>query len=622
MKTYVYKLLKKWRKLMKISKVMLPTLIVLSALFIFTGCRMNTSLGSVETVLHSAPLSATNGLNIDKDGHLVIASVNSRAIIVMDTDTGKILKKYTHPTLMSGIDDLSIAKDGTMYYVDIFSGKIGKISPTGDVSLFVDLGPWVNGIRLSPDETKLYVSHCIGEDKMTEVDMKTRKTRVLAVNIGWPNSMSFGPDGRLYSPCNLTGEIIRWNLDTGEHEVVFKIPSPPSCVKFDTKGRMLVTEFLTGTVTRYDMNTKEVKVIGKNLTMGLDNIAVDSKGRMFISSAHNGGIQELYEDGHTRALSPSGLLIPSGVAIMNSPAGEELIVADDMNVKFFDTKTFHQTRQIPTSFYPWGQLKVIEKYFGDNKELAKDYSYLIDVGMPYTAVPALDGNTLVISSWPSNCINVYDLKEKRVTRTIDGNRPIYAIPFGNDVVVSELETHSVVSISPDGKRKTLAAPLSYLKGASTEGKDSWMPNWLKVAVVKVVAKMSDGMVYPSGIATQGKNLWVADWFKGEILQVIADGEVLARPKVVARNLKGPEGIAIDKDGSLLAVESKIGRLDKINPSSGEKIVLAENLKTGEKPGFKAPPSYYFSGVAVGSDGSIYVSCNKGREVVRVKELKN
>ena len=585
---------------------------------------MSTSLGSVETVLRSGPLVKTNGLLIDKDGHLVIASVDGRAIYVMDTDTAKILKKYTHPTLLTGADDVDIAKDGTTYYSDIYSGRIGRISPAGDFSLLVDLGPWVNSLRLSPDETKLYVGHCIGADRMTEIDLKTRKTRVLAVNVGWPNSTAFGPDGRMYSPLNLTGEIIRWNLETGEREVVFRVPSPPSCVKFDTKGRMYVTEFITGTVTRYDMNTKEVKVIGKNLTMGLDNIAIDAKGRMFISSSHNGGIQELYEDGHTRELSPPGMLIPSGVAIINSLAGEELLVADYMNVRFFDTKTFHQTRQIPMGFYPWGQLNVLVKYFGDGDiaELAKDYSYLLNVGVPITAVPSLDGNTVVISSWASDCINVYDLKEKRVTRTIDGNRPIYAIPFENDLVVSELGTHSVVSISPDGKRQTLAAGLGFLKGVGTEGEHSWMPNWLRIAVLRVVAKLSDGMVYPSGIASQGNNLWVADWFRGEILQVIADGKALARPKVVARGLDRPEGIAIAQDGSLLAVESEIGRLDKINTGSGEKIVLAENLKTGAKPGFEAAPSYYFSGAAVGSDGSIYVSCDKGKEVVRVKESKN
>ena len=81
---------------------------------------MSTSLVSVETVLRSTPLLKTNGLLIDKDGHLVIASVNGRAIYVMDTDTGKILKKYTHPTLLTGADDVEIAKDGTLYYTDIF----------------------------------------------------------------------------------------------------------------------------------------------------------------------------------------------------------------------------------------------------------------------------------------------------------------------------------------------------------------------------------------------------------------------------------------------------------------------------------------------------------------------
>jgi hypothetical protein len=70
---------------------------------------------------------------------------------------------------------------------------------------------------------------------------------------------------------------------------------------------------------------------------------------------------------------------------------------------------------------------------------------------------------------------------------------------------------------------------------------------------------------------------------------------------------------------LLAIESKIGRLVKINLMSGKKTVLAENLNTGRKAGFKAAPSYVFSGVALGSDSSIYVSCDESNEVVRVKE---
>jgi sugar lactone lactonase YvrE len=231
-----------------------------------------------------------------------------------------------------------------------------------------------------------------------------------------------------------------------------------------------------------------------------------------------------------------------------------------------------------------------------------EYHYMLNVGLPLTAVPTPDGKTLVISSWQSNAVQVYDLEEQLIKRIIDGNRPICAMMFGGDLVVSELLTHSVVAISPDGERRTLAKGLEFL--GTGEPKETKAPAWLQRAILGTVSTFSAGMVYPSGLAAQGKSLFAADWYRGEIYQIVADGEILAKPKVVAKGLEQPEGMAVAKDGSLLVIESKIGRLVKINPASGEKTVIAENLKTGEKAGFKAVPSYLFSGVAVGSDGSI------------------
>ena len=565
-----------------------------------------------ETVLRSPIIHGSNGLVMDNDDNLVIASIESKAVFVMDTKTGKVIKTYKHP-LITGPDDVAVAKDGSIYYTDFYSGNIGKISPTGEISILVNLGQWVNSIRLNPDETKLYVGHCIGDDRLTEIDLKTNKPRLVAEKVGWPNSMYFGPDGKLYSPLNTTGEIIRWNLLTGEREVVFRVYTPPSSVKFDSQGRLLVTEFITGTVSRHDFKTGATKVIGKNLTIGLDNVAVDKKGRLFIASNHFGGIQELFEDGSVKELAPTGLLIPSGIAIVNSSAGEQLAVADIWNVKFFDPKTSKQTGVIPSGFYPWTN-KAMK--IDMPKEVTEPYRYLTDVELPITAWATPDGKTLVMSSWQSDAVQLYDLKERHITRIIDGNRPIYAMMFGNDVVVSELETHSVVAIAPDGKRQTLAKGLAFL--GTGPPKASKAPAWLQRMILAIVSFFSDGMVYPSGLAAQGKNLFAADWYRGEIHQIVAEGEVMAKPKVVAKGLEQPEGIAFAKDGSLLAIESKIGRLVKINLVDGQKTILAESLQTGEKPGFNSVPSYLFSGVAVGADGSIYVSCDKTTEVVRVK----
>ncbi len=575
----------------------------------------------VETVLRSAPIYGANGLAIDNNDHLVIAAINPKAVYVMDTKTGKILKTYRHPTLISGPDDVTIAKDGTIYYTDIFSGIVGKINTaTDEVSLVAQLLPWVNSIRLTSDETKLYVGHCIGDDRMTEIDLKTGKIRIVAENIGWPNSSSFGPDGRYYSPLNMKNEYVRWNLQTGERETIVKVPTFPSSVKFDAQGRMLLTEFVTGTITRYDMQSRQKTIIARDITIGLDNIAIDSKGRMFTASNHNGGIMEVFADGTTKELSPEGLLVPSDVGIVQTPEGEQLMVADHWNVRFFDTRTFKQTRHLPSGFYPWVQvqqaLEEFEKQYGKQavEEFLKKYGKMIGLGLPFTV--SSDGKNVIISSWQSDCINVFDLQADRVVRTINGNRPIYAMQFEDGLVASELTTHSVVAIAPDGTRKTLAAPLAMFKNAGQEQKES---TWFTRMVLAVVAFFNDGLIYPSGMAAQGNNLWVAEWYRGEVLQIVADGKVLPKPKVVAKDLKRPEGIAFVKDGVLLVIESEIGRLVKIDLASGKKTVLAENLKTGEKPAFKAAPSYYFSGVTVGADGAIYVSCDEGREVVRVKE---
>jgi hypothetical protein len=105
----------------------------------------------------------------------------------------------------------------------------------------------------------------------------------------------------------------------------------------------------------------------------------------------------------------------------------------------------------------------------------------MNVALPVTARPS--GDRLVISSWQSNAITVYDLKENRTTRTIDGNYPIDAVMFGNDVIVSELLTHGVVAVAPDGTRRTLAAGMKFLEGSGAEG-SSWMPGWLKGFILR------------------------------------------------------------------------------------------------------------------------------------------
>ena len=72
--------------------------------------------------------------------------------------------------------------------------------------------------------------------------------------------------------------------------------------------------------------------------------------------------------------------------------------------------------------------------------------------------------------------------------------------------------------------------------------------------------IATGLFYPTGLAATDDDLWVADWATGIVWKIVADGVDLPTPEFVAGGLLSPEGMAVDRDGSLLVVEAGAGRL--------------------------------------------------------------
>jgi hypothetical protein len=72
---------------------------------------------------------------------------------------------------------------------------------------------------------------------------------------------------------------------------------------------------LRGEVVRVDTATGSKAVIAK-LAPGLDNLAFDSRGHLFVSSNHDGFIAEIKHDGKVRMVSSGGMIAPSGVAAL------------------------------------------------------------------------------------------------------------------------------------------------------------------------------------------------------------------------------------------------------------------------------------------------------------------
>lgn len=192
------------------------------------------------------------------------------------------------------------------------------------------------------------------------------------------------------------------------------------------------------------------------------------------------------------------------------------------------------------------------------------------------ATVAADGENLVVSSWILGAVQVVDptTGDVLVDRT-DFAVPLNAIAFRGDLAVAELGTGSVILADRgDPAQKTAAAT---------------------------------GLAIPSGLAALGDDLWVADTALGTVLQIVDDGSVVTPPTVVASGLAGPEGLAALPDGDLLVVEAAAGRLSRIDGTTGDVTVVADDLGLGAPPPPMVPPTWLFNGVAVGTRGRVYVT---------------
>ena len=191
------------------------------------------------------------------------------------------------------------------------------------------------------------------------------------------------------------------------------------------------------------------------------------------------------------------------------------------------------------------------------------------------------GDDVVVSGWFQSTV---EIRDGETLHLVDGpfpfNVPLNAIAFEGGIAVAELGTGSVV------------------RGDHTP--------------------IATGLAVPTGLAALGDDLWVADWALGTVFQIV-DGGTPIPPTPVASGLVMPEGLAVNTDGSLLVVESGAGRLSSIDPATGVVTTVAEGLEVGSPPPPGVPPTWGFSGVAVGPSGNIYVTGDVSNVLYRFKQ---
>lgn len=216
---------------------------------------------------------------------------------------------FTEPgSFTSGAEGPAVDMDGNLYAVNFKrQGTIGKVTPEGDGSVFVELadGSIANGIRFnSKGEMFLadYVNH-----NVLKVNMETKEVSVFAhePRMNQPNDLAIGANDILYASDpnwgESTGQLWRINTD-GTTTLLEKEMGTTNGVEVSTDEKKLyVNESVQRRVWQYDLSP-EGNISNKRLLIefpdfGMDGMRCDQKGNLYITRHGKGSVVIVSPDG-------------------------------------------------------------------------------------------------------------------------------------------------------------------------------------------------------------------------------------------------------------------------------------------------------------------------------------
>ena len=499
-----------------------------------------------------------HGLAFNKDDQLFAGSVIGQAIYKVQIDSGEVDRFVDPPAGMA--DDIAFAEDGTMAWTAFLMGKVYVRRGDKQVEFTGFSGP--NSLAFAKDG-RLFVSEVFLGDALYEIDLKKfdkpelkggqkGEVRKVAEKLGGLNGFEISrADGFLYGPLWFKGQVVKVALDTGAVEVIadgFKIPAAAN-IDPRNPDNLYVIDTANGSVWSISLTSKAKKLLA-SLKPGLDNLAFDSRGRLFVSSMTDNGIYQVDTfTGAARTIVEGKLAIPADIAVASEDGRDTVHVADVFSYRTVDGSN--------------GAVADVLRVHGDTHA----YPLGISVGPRH----------VLLSSWFSMTVEKVDRKTGRLVATLpDFAAPVDAVEMAEGTLyVAELGTGNLVKVSADGKERTTIA------------KDLRAP--------AALAKGKDNIVY------------VTETAAGAVTQIdVASG---AR-KVLADGLAGPEGIDVGPDGRLYVAEVGQKRVVAIDPASGTKTVIASNLDIGLENYPGGPPALVVTGVAVGAGGAVYVTSDR------------
>lgn len=511
--------------------------------------------GAPEAIVAPSSFGGVHGLAVDRQGRLLAGSVVGNTLWDIDRQSGAARVLVKGPEGQA--DDIAIGPKGELAWTNYLMGAVRmRDSDAAPMRVVAKDLPGLNSLDFDRRNGKLYASQVFLGDALWEIDPAGQKPpRLIKKDMGGFNGFEVGPDGMLYGPLWFKGQVVKIDPSNGAMTVIADGFKIPAAANLDGKGNLWVVDARSGELVRVELASGR-KTVAKQLKPSLDNLAIAPEGTIYVSNMADNSVEAFNPaTGELRLLTGGKLAVPAGLKI----DGNDLFVADIFGFRQVDAKT-----------------GAVRDIFRMQRDPELEYPFAVGLSATHFA----------LSSWFTGTVQLVDRKTLKTTAVIHGLKaPVDAIPMADgSVLVAEIATGSVTRASGPRfeDRQVLASGLGG-------------------PVQMIVGK--DGALYVTEAA-------------GKLTRIPLDASAPLR--AVAEGLAMPEGVAQTPWGSFIVAETAARRLVEIDPASGSRRTVAEDLPIGLEPGPGMPPPYVQTGVAVGSDGTIYMTADRNNALYRIR----
>ncbi|MDX2144550.1 MAG: hypothetical protein SFV19_14440 [Rhodospirillaceae bacterium] len=508
----------------------------------------------VRVLVPSSAMHAIEGIDIGLDGSIYGTSIHGQAVYRIDPVSGRV--SVVVPSPVGESDDVAVGPSGT--------AAVGILAWTAQRS---------------------------GEIRILRPG---GKPEVILSNAPRVNPIAFNKQGRLFTAQSGAGEDALWELDvigTKPPRVVAKNKGRLNGFGFGPDGKLYAPYFGTDKLFAIDVDTSAFTVIAEGVGTSAA-VKVDKDGLVYsidyllgelwrtdVAAKSSKMIARFREPIDNLAIAADGTIYISNVA--------------DSAVYAYNPKTGARRDVVRGLFSMTLGMSITKRDSREALIVADPFGYRYvdtvtgDVDRPFWAANrgassavAENARSIVYTYAGTNRVRKLDRQTDQLafeSTAVKAPRGI-ALTSAGDVIVVDAEGGRIVKVTDSG-----------------------------------VTDLATGLTKPIGLVLESDTVaWVTEFETGAVKRVdLSTGKTTE----LAKGLGKPTAVAVMKDGRLAVVESGLGRVSALDAKTGARTDLASGLALSLE-GLDLPQDAN-GGIAVGRDGTIYVSCPGNNSIVAI-----